>query len=391
MTPNGDFPIVILKRGKHRSLIRRHPWVFSGAVKSAGTAGDGAVVKVCDSDGSFLAFGHYSPGSNIAIRLFAFEEGKELNEEFWIEKLRNAQYFRSRLPELSGCDSYRLIFAEGDGMPGVIVDVFRKTAVLQLRTTGVAALEKTIVGFLKDELGMNSIYSELEPGKGKWVLADQERPEAPAAFTENGLIFEADPAQGQKTGFFLDQRENRRLVRDYSAGRRAVDIFCYSGGFTVNALAGGAERVISVDASEPAISMVQNHVKLNGFPEFRNDCQILDAFEFLRNMQPGENDLIVLDPPAFTKHISTVGRAARGYKDINMQALKRIAQGGFLFTFSCSQHISKDLFQKIVFGAAADAGREVRIVRQLSQASDHPVNIYFPEGDYLKGLLLYVS
>lgn len=387
MAGSQDFPKLVLKSGKQRSLVRKHPWVFSGAVKERPTAEDGGVVKVVGNKGDFLGYGHYAPASSIIVRVFEWQEDAAIDGEYWKQKLRDAHTYRLSLGTLSDCTGIRAVFAEGDGMPGVVIDRFGELSVLQLRTDGARKLESLLVEVLRSEYNIKYIYVEHAAGEGNWVGEEG----GASQFVEHGLKFTANPSDGQKTGFFLDQRDNRMLVRAYAKGKNVLDVFCYSGGFTVNALAGGASHVVSVDASEAAISLCKKHVDLNGFGADRHEGRTKDAFEHLREIPDDHFDLIVLDPPAFTKHISTVDRASRGYKDINLSALRKIKQGGFLFTFSCSQHISKDLFRKIVFGAAADSGRDVRIVQHLNQAADHPINIYFPEGEYLKGLLLYVD
>lgn len=280
--------------------------------------------------------------------------------------------------------------AEGDSLPGVVIDIYGDAASVQLRTVGTAHLTDAIMGFLQKELGVKHMYLRTETkeeGEGKWVLGqDEER-----TFQENGLTFLVDIANGQKTGFFLDQRENRALLKSMSKGRRMLNAFSYSGAFSVYAMAGGAALVDSVDISASAAELATRNMALNFGEQPGHQAIKADAFAFLKDMPADAYDLIVLDPPAFTKHISTVQKAARGYKEINLKAMQKIAPGGLLFTYSCSQHISTDLFRKIVFGAAADAGREVRIVHQMSQAPDHPISIYHPEGEYLKGLCLHVE
>jgi 23S rRNA (cytosine1962-C5)-methyltransferase len=275
-------------------------------------------------------------------------------------------------------------------MPGVIIDVYGDAASVQLRTKGTAQLSAVIARYLQEELAIAHIYlrtESKEDAEGEWILGD----EAERTFMENGISFYVDIATGQKTGFFLDQRDNRALLRDMAKDKKVLNTFSYSGAFSVFALAGGAASVDSVDSSASATELASQNVKLN-FPDTdKHNAIKADAFNFLKEMPESKYDLIVLDPPAFTKHISTVQKAARGYKEINLKAMQKIAKGGLLFTFSCSQHISADLFRKIVFGAAADAGREVRIVAQLSQAADHPVSIYHPEGEYLKGLVLHIE
>lgn len=386
-----DYPRLVLKSGRDRSARNRHPWIYSGAVKERpARVGDGEIVAVTDNDGEVLGLGHYAPQSTLICRLFSF--GKEVptvDAVFWEVKLGQALAYRRQMLDLSATTGYRLVHAEGDSLPGVVIDIYGDAASVQLRTVGTAHLSVAIQGFLQDTLGVQHMYLRTETkeeGEGKWVLGqDQER-----QFQENGLHFYVDIATGQKTGFFLDQRDNRSLLRSMAQGRRVLNAFSYSGAFSVYAIAGGAASVDSVDISALAAELATRNMSLNFGEQPTHRAIKADAFKFLQEMETGTYDLIVLDPPAFTKHISTVQKAARGYKEINLKALQKIASGGLLFTYSCSQHISADLFRKIVFGAAADAGREVRIVHQMSQAPDHPISIYHPEGEYLKGLCLHV-
>lgn len=387
-----NYPQLFLKSGRDRSVRNRHPWIFSGAVKQRPSGvGEGAVVAVVTNDGEVLGLGHYAPQATLICRMFHF--GKDLvgvNADFWNQKLQAALDYRRRVIDLNGTTGYRLVHAEGDGLPGVIIDIYEDAASVQLRTAGTAALAKTIQGFLQSTLNIQHVYLRTEAkedAEGAWVLGDGgER-----TFQENGLRFHVDIATGQKTGFFLDQRDNKSLLKRHSNGRRVLNAFSYSGAFSVYALAGGASSVESVDISAAAAEMANRNVTLNFGESAAHHAVKADAFKFLAEMPQDAYDLIVLDPPAFTKHISTVQKAARGYKEINLKAMQRIARGGLLFSFSCSQHVDTDLFRKIVFGAAADAGREVRIVHQMTQAPDHPVSIFHPEGEYLKGLCLYVE
>ncbi|MFN8393432.1 MAG: class I SAM-dependent rRNA methyltransferase [Bacteroidia bacterium] len=387
-----NYPQLILKSGRDRSVRNRHPWIFSGAVKQRPSGvGEGAIVAVVTNDGEVLGLGHYAPQATLICRMFHF--GKEqvgVNAEFWHHKLQAALDYRRRVIDLQGTTGYRLVHAEGDGLPGIIIDIYGDAASVQLRTAGTAALAGTVQGFLQSALGIKHVYLRTEAKEdadGSWVLGEGgER-----TFQENGLSFHVDIATGQKTGFFLDQRDNKALLMGHARGRRVLNAFSYSGAFSVYALAGGAASVDSVDISAAAAEMANRNVALNFGEHAAHKAVKADAFKFLADMQQGAYDLIILDPPAFTKHISTVQKAARGYKEINLKAMQRIAPGGLLFTYSCSQHVDTDLFRKIVFGAAADAGREVRIVHQMTQAPDHPVSIFHPEGEYLKGLCLYVE
>ncbi len=387
-----DYPRLVLKSGRDRSARNRHPWIYSGAVKERpAKVGDGAIVAVCDNEGEVLGLGHYAPQSTLICRMFSFgKEQPAIEAAYWEGKLGKALAYRREILDLNANTGFRLVHAEGDSLPGVIIDLYADAASVQLRTVGTAHLTAAIQGFLQKELGVQHLYLRTETkeeGEGKWIIGqEQER-----TFQENGLSFYVDIATGQKTGFFLDQRDNRALLGSMSKGRRVLNAFSYSGAFSVYAIAGGAASVDSVDISAAAADLATRNIELN-FGEQPNHHAIkADAFKFLQEMPADAYDLIILDPPAFTKHISTVQKAARGYKEINLKAMQKIASGGLLFTYSCSQHISADLFRKIVFGAAADAGREVRIVHQMSQAADHPISIYHPEGEYLKGLCLHVS
>lgn len=388
-------PALILKPGKEKPVLNRHPWIFSGAVRNLPNAEAGDIVAVKSAEGRLLGYGHFAPGRTLICRLFAFT-GSELHitADWWMEKLRDALRYRRSLPGLEGTTGYRLVHAEGDGLPGVVIDLFGRTASVQLRTEGARNLQSVITQFLTQQMDLVNVYVQTEKegnedkdGKGEWIAGGPGENE----FVENGIRFHADVETGQKTGFFLDQRDNRAMLRTFAAGRKVANLFSYTGGFSMYALAGGAREVLSVDLSEPANEKCRTHAALNFGATAAHTALKADCFAYLKEMPADEFDLVVLDPPAFTKHASTVDRAARGYKEINLKALQKIAPGGFLFTFSCSQHISKDLFRKIVFGAAADAGRAVRLVSQLTQAPDHPVSIFHPEGEYLKGLVLQVS
>jgi len=391
-----ETPTLRLLPGKERSILRFHPWVFTGAVTRKGNIPDGAVVQVITADGQPLGYGHYAQHSQIVCRMFAFgTQAQEIDDAFWQAKLADALRYRHQFISPDQTNAYRLINAEGDGMPGCTVDIYADTAVLQLRTPGAQTLQSLIVDFLTSELGIDHIYQkgETESGKlsgafpSKWLKGRK----ADVEVLENELKFIVQPELGQKTGFFLDQRDNRLTAGLLAYERRVLNCFAYTGGFSVYALANGAESVTSVDVSESACALARRNVELNLGKDAPHKAEAADAFQFLREMEQDAYDLIVLDPPAFTKHISTVQQAARGYKDINMKAMEKIAPGGLLLTFSCSQQVTPDLFRKIVFGAATDAGRPVRLIKQLGHAIDHPVDLYHPEGEYLKGLLLEIG
>ena len=396
-----SYPSLVLKSGRDRAVRNRHPWLFSGAVKTAPEAGHGDIVAVRSNRGALLGYGFYNPKSQIVCRFFQFtdpesDDGTAFDFEapgYWIEQVERA--YQLRRPHLSaGTDCFRLLHAEGDFLPGVIADVYGDTIVLQLVTKGMAQRHAHLLqafaalGYEKVWLKAKGSSRRLEGValEGGW-LTETTGPTT-LEVHEHGLRFRVDIAEGQKTGFFLDQRENRALIRTLSRGRRVLNAFSYTGGFSVYALEGGALSVDSVDSSESALALAEENVRLNA-PDATHQTIAADCFEFLREER--QYDLIVLDPPAFAKSAKAVRNAAHGYKDINLNAFKRLTPGGLLATFSCSQNVDRDLFRKIVFGAAADAGRRVRILYQLSQPPDHPVNIYHPEGEYLKGLVLHVE
>lgn len=389
---------VVLKSGKDQSLKRFHPWVFSGAIKKIyGTPKEGDLVQVFSNKDEFLGIGHYQIGS-IAIRIVSFDD-IEPNYDFWKEKIQSAWNLRKMLgfADNKQTNVFRLIHAEGDGLPGLIVDFYNGTAVMQTHSIGMHLIRKELVKAMEEVLGetLKAVYNksdkklpfkaDLENGDGYLLGGDSQN-----EVMEYGLRFKVDWQSGQKTGFFVDQRENRKLVETYSKDRDVLNMFCYTGGFSFYAMQGGAKSVHSVDASGKAIDLTRKNVELN-FPEDkRHEALVADGFEYLKDIQY-KYDLIILDPPAFAKHRNTLPQALKGYKRINTRAFEQIRSGGVLFTFSCSQVVSKDRFRETVFSAAAIAGRKVRILHQLSQPADHPVNIYHPESEYLKGLVLYVE
>ncbi|MBN2485954.1 MAG: class I SAM-dependent rRNA methyltransferase [Bacteroidales bacterium] len=388
---------VVLKKGKEQSLKRFHPWVFSGAIKQInGKPDEGDIVAVYDIDGEFLALGHYQIGS-ISVRVFSFEN-IETGYAFWKQKLENAYNLRKVLG-LAGTEHtnvYRLFHGEGDGMPGLIIDYYNGTAVMQTHSIGAYRMREVLTEILREIYGqqLKSVYDKSEstiPFKSAinarnghfWGNTESE------IVKEYGLNFEVNWVEGQKTGFFVDQRENRRLLQMYAAGRNVLNMFSYTGGFSVYALRGGAQMVHSVDSSEKAVELVNKNVALN-FANANHEAFAVDAFSFLDGIKDKYN-LIVLDPPAFAKHLNALSNALQGYKRLNQKAFEQIAPGGIVFTFSCSQVVTKENFRKSVFAAAANARRNVRILHQLVQPADHPVSIYHPEGEYLKGLVLYVD
>ena len=389
---------VILRRGKEESLKRFHPWIFSGAVMNLeGNPEEGDVVTVLDSQHNFLCQGHWQVGS-IAVRVLTFEQ-EPIDDAFWQKRLGEALGVRQAigLADSEAGDTYRLVHGEGDLLPGLVIDVYGKTAVMQAHSVGMHVSREQIAVALKLVMGerLDSIYYKSEttlPNKaaidgGNGFLLGESHTDVAV---ENGLRFHIDWLKGQKTGFFVDQRENRSLLERYSHGRSVLNMFCYTGGFSVYALRGGAKLVHSVDSSSKAVELVRANVELNFPAEPRHEAFAEDAFRFLDDMTV-PYDLVVLDPPAFAKHRDAVKNALRGYTKLNARAMEKIAPGGILFTFSCSQAVSKEQFRTAVFTAATLAHRQVRILHQLHQPADHPVSIYHPEGEYLKGLVLYVE
>ena len=385
-----------LKRGKEDSLLRFHPWVFSGAIQQAdGDLSEGEVVRVMRNDGTFLAVGHYQAGS-IAVRILSFRD-VEINEAFWYSRLESALRMRIAIGMADNPqnNTYRLVHGEGDLLPGLIIDVYGKTAVMQAHSIGMHLSRVQIAEQLAKVMGsrIENIYYKSETTlpfmdhmeNGFLYGGSQEN-----TAIENGLMFYVDWLHGQKTGFFVDQRENRSLLERYARGKRVLNMFCYTGGFSFYAMRGGAALVHSVDSSAKAIELTNRNVQLNFPGDNRHQAFCEDAFKFLEQAD-SQYDLIILDPPAFAKHRGALHNALKGYTRLNNKAFQKIQSGGILFTFSCSQVVTKDQFRNAVFTAAAQAGRKVRILHQLHQPADHPINIYHPEGEYLKGLVLYVE
>ncbi len=387
---------IVLRKGKDKAVRNRHPWVFSGAVDEVDSGlAKGDLAEICASDGSFLGIGYFNPESQIVVRMLAFEK-VEVDDSFFRRRISEAISLRTRLMP-AGTDAYRLIHSEGDFLPGLIVDLYANYLVVQISTAGMERWKEIIVKILLENFPGMSIYekSDVESRRHEGlpkqvgVLAGSEPPEV-VEIRENGFLFNVNIRGGQKTGFFLDQRDNRKLVQGFSKGKRILNCFAYTGGFSVYAFHGAAAEVVSVESSAAACSAGAENLRQNGCATDRCRWVQEDVFDFLREDHQNY-DLIILDPPAFCKSRSQILQAARGYKDINMLAMKKLSRGGLLFTFSCSGHISADLFQKVVFGAAVDAGRNVRILQKTGQPFDHPVNIYHPEGEYLKGLFCEVS
>lgn len=392
-----SYKTIVLKRGKAESLRRFHPWVFSGAIQTLPhNLREGEIVRVEDASSQFLAVGHYQIGS-IAIRILSFED-VVVDDAFWDERLSEALILRRALNLLRADNNiFRLVHGEGDRLPGLIVDIYGETAVMQAHSVGMHYARHQIAQSLQRILGKSVMQVYYKSETTLPYKANLEELDGPLlgnasnnnVAVENDLRFHIDWLRGQKTGFFIDQRENRLLLQHYSNKRYVLNMFCYTGGFSVYALRGGAQEVVSVDSSAKAIDLTNANVALN-YPNCdHHKAYAEDAFKFLDKADDAY-DLIVLDPPAFAKHKEAVRNALKGYTRLNLQAMRKIKRGGILFTFSCSQAISKDQFRLAVFTAAAQSGRYVRILHQLHQPADHPVNIYHPEGEYLKGLVLEI-
>lgn len=397
-------PTVFLRRGKEASLQRFHPWVFSGAIaRVEGDPAEGDVVSVCSAGGDFLACGHWQTGS-ISVRVLDFD-APVLPKDFWERRLASAYAARKAFKLAGSADTtcYRLVHGEGDNLPGLITDIYGDTAVVQCHSSGMFRSREEIAEALKKVCGpgLKAVYDKssgtapvregLEAADGYLWKSDDYDAAPCKECLEYGHRFYVNWEEGQKTGFFLDQRENRRLVEKYSAGRNVLNLFCYTGGFSVYALAGGAAHVDSVDSSQTAADMLGRNIELNGFSKESSDVFCTDAIDFLRDSPDGKYDLLIVDPPAFAKHRSALDNALRAYRRLNARAIEKAAPGSLVFTFSCSQVVDHDTFALTVFSAAAQVGRKVRIVDRLNQPADHPVNIYHPEGEYLKGLALYVE
>ena len=398
---------VILRKGRDESLRRFHPWVFSGAIAEIqGAPAEGDMVSVHASDGTVLAYGHYQIGS-IAVRVLSFDESA-LHPDFWQTMLSRALSVRKACglhPESSesvSTNCYRLVHGEGDNLPGLIIDYYDGVCVMQAHSVGMFRAKKQIADALQKVYGdyLKAVYdksSGTAPFKAGLELIDgylYRRPdfnENELAVLENGHKFHVNWTEGQKTGFFLDQRDNRDLVGKMARGRNVLNLFCYTGGFSIYALAGGAKHVDSVDSSKKAMLMVDRNVVLNGFDESMHTSLCCDAIDYLKNVEEGKYDLMIVDPPAFAKHRGSLKNALRAYQRLNAAAISKVAPGGLVFTYSCSQVVDKEAFALAVFSAAAQCGRSVRILDRLNQPADHSVNIYHPEGEYLKGLLLYVE
>ncbi len=388
---------IVLKSGKEQSVRRYHPWIFSGAIKKIyGYPSEGDIVSVYDNKDNFLAVGHYQPGS-IAVRILSFED-IDPDTGFFRSRIKSAIEYRKAIGLIDNpsINVFRLIHAEGDNLPGLIVDFYNGVIVMQMHSVGMYLLRKEIAGIISELMGerVRAVYDKSEStipfksgiaGVNEFLIGES----GPVVVNENGFKFKIDWTTGQKTGFFIDQRENRKLLGEFTKGRNVLNVFSYTGGFSVYALK-DAELVHSVDSSAPATQLADENVMLNFGNESRHKSFQIDAFEFLNDIKD-KYDLIILDPPAFAKHNNVLANALQGYKRLNMRAIEQIKPGGIIFTFSCSQVVSRENFRKSVFAAAANTGRNVKILYQMSQPPDHPVSIYHPESEYLKGLVLYVE
>jgi len=391
------YPQIILKKDKEESLKRFHPWVFSGAIQAIEEGiEEGDTVRLVNRNGDFIAVGHYQEGS-IAVRVLTFED-REIDDDFWHSRISSALKMRQSIgiADSPSNNTYRLVHGEGDNLPGLIIDVYGDTAVMQAHSIGMHKVRKEIAKALVDvmESRISNVYYKSETtlpfmdatDMNGFIYGGSDNNVA----LENGLKFRVDWLKGQKTGFFVDQRENRSLLEKYAAGKCVLNMFCYTGGFSFYAMRGGAQLVHSVDSSAKAIDLTRENVSLNFPGDQRHEAFCEDAFKYLE--KAGDNyNLIILDPPAFAKHRGALHNALKGYTRLNQKAFEKIEKGGILFTFSCSQVVTKDHFRNAVFTAAALAKRNVRILHQLHQPADHPINIYHPEGEYLKGLVLYVE
>ncbi len=393
------YPQIILKPGKEGPVVRFHPWIFSGAIaKTVGNPSEGDIVECFSASGKYLATGHCMPGS-LAVKLFTFER-QEINQHFWQKKIEMAWRVRQAvgLTQHPLTNAFRLVHNEGDNLPGLIIDVYGEMAVLQAHTTGMHDTRQQLA------------EAVLKAGNGRITTVYDKSAEAIRKMTgrkvedgflagntgacevlENGHRFFVDAVCGQKTGFFVDQRENRECLARFAAGRNVLNMFGYTGGFSVYAAKAGARQVHTVDSSAPAIAMAARNMQLNGFGGPEYECIVADARKYIENMQQDQYDLVILDPPAYAKNVASRNQALKGYRTLNALALAKIKSGGILFTFSCSQVVDRQMFTSAVTAAAIDAGRQVRIIQHLSQPADHPINIFHQEGEYLKGLVLMVE
>ncbi len=396
--PQLTYPSIRLKKGKERSLLQKHPWVFSGAIEHEPPGlKEGAIVQVISQNKEYLATGHWHKGT-ITVRCFDFS-GSIPDTHLFRRKIQAAIQLRNAIylpKENTNC--YRLIHGEGDGFPGLIVDIYGNTAIIQCYTAGMYQLRQMLAAIILEEIPcLTAIYDKSNEtmskhgadSEGDDFLIQSENYTPPEFIEENGIKFHVDFINGQKTGFFLDQRENRKLLGSFTNGKTVLNTFCYTGGFSLFALEGGAKLVHSVDSSKRAIEGVEKNLTLQSYTG-SHQSYCMDVIPFLKQVTE-TYDVIILDPPAYAKHLNQTSNAMIGYRNLNTEGIRKVREGGILFTFSCSQAIDKDLFRKLVFQSALQAGREVKILHQLSQPADHPVSIYHPEAEYLKGLVLYVE
>jgi 23S rRNA (cytosine1962-C5)-methyltransferase len=390
--------ILTLKRGRQKAILRHHPWIFSGAIQSlSGQPKSGETVTVVDSGNNFLAQAAYSPESQIRARIWNWEADEPIDRNFFKRKLTNAIQLREHWIKTETTNAYRLVHAESDGLPGLIVDRYGEVLVVQITSAGAEAWREPVCSLLEELLAPQAIYERsdvtvrtLEGLPERTGLLSGSLPPQPMTITENSLNYQVDLVTGQKTGFYLDQRDNRQMCREIAQGKSVLNCFAYTGGFTLAALAGGAESVVSIDSSADALETARRNLALNGLPEERCEWIVGDAFQELRTLRDraAQFDLVILDPPKFAPTKAQARKAARGYKDINLLGFKLLKPGGTLMTYSCSGGIDAGFFQKIVADAALDAGVDAKILYHLGQAPDHPTNLAFPEGTYLKGLVI---
>jgi len=389
---------LVIKKGRERSMINRHPWIYSGAVKEMPDAELGEMLSIHTFDNQLIGYGFYAPGTQIVCRVFEYsnKETDVLSQIYWTKKIENAFAIRKKFILSDKTNAFRIVNAEGDFFPGLIADIYNKTVVVQLLIKGTEKIKDFIVaafellGYKYVYLKSKEVSGRLEGVQGTKGWISKEKGNTEIEIIENGIKFWVNIETGQKTGFFLDQRDTRMLIKQYSKNAKVCNTFSYSGGFSLYALDAGAEFVHSVDSSKIAVELIEKNLELNDVNPEKHESFDEDVFKFLKKTE-NKYDLIVLDPPAFAKTAKAVPNASRGYKELNLTAFRKINPGGIVFTFSCSQKITRDLFRKIVFGAAADAKRNVRILHQTTQPADHPINIYHPENEYLKGLVLYVE
>lgn len=402
-TASSEYQVVVLKPGREKPVRQRHPWIFSGAISAiAPAADDGEIVDVRDAQGAFLARGYLNRHSQIQVRLLTWDAAEQIDVDFWRRRVRAALAMRAALPEVQGCTALRLVNAESDFLPGLTVDRFGDFLVLQAGTLAIDRRKQELAELLLVETGARGVIERSDMAVRRLEglalvsgLLTGSAPEGMIEVVEDGLHFHVDLLRGQKTGFYTDQRANRRRVAPYSSGQRVLNAFSYTGAFAVHALHAGAAHVTNIDSSVDALTLAESNLRRNGFdPDTVSENIAGDVFTVLRDWEAEADrvyDVVILDPPKFAQNQAAVERALRGYKEINRLALRRLRPGGILATFSCSGLVSSDLFQKVVFGAAIDAGRPVQVLESLRQSADHPVAITFPEGEYLKGLIVRVT